>query len=74
MVNGKRGTPIVVWIVYALGILAALVLVGSAVTSAILALTSDATVQTSGRALALSIGLVGAAVVLKGVRWRRGRL
>jgi hypothetical protein len=59
--------------VYGLGILGALVLFGSAFVSAILVLVSDATVHISGRGLALSVVLVGAAVVLKATRWRRGR-
>jgi len=62
-----------VWVVYGLGALGAVVLVGSAVVSGIFVLVSDATVQISGRGLALSLVLVGAAVVLKAIRWRQGR-
>ena len=61
------------WVVYGLGALGAVVLVGSAVVSGIFVLVSDATVQISGRGLALSLVLVGAAVVLKAIRWRQGR-
>ena len=67
------GTPVWVWIVYALGILGALVLVGSALVSAALVLASDATVRLSVPAIVVCVLLIAAAVVVK-VQRRRARV
>ena len=70
--SGTGGTSALVWIVYGLGILGALVLLGSAVVSAVLVVVSDATVNISFSGLAISVVLVGAAVALKVWRSTRG--
>jgi hypothetical protein len=73
VVTGSGKTSALVWIVYSLGILGGLLLVGSAIVSAILALASDATVGISFRGLVVCVVLVGAAVALKVWRSTRGR-
>ena len=71
--TASAATPVWVWVVYGLGILGALALVGSAVVSAVLVLVSDATVRISAGGLVVSLVLIGAAVAVKAWRWRRSR-
>jgi hypothetical protein len=71
--TAQAGTPVWVWVVYGLGFLGALVLVGSAVASAAMVIASDATVSISFPALAICVVLVGAAVAVKVQRTRAGR-
>lgn len=66
----RAGTPIWVWVVYGLGILGAVALIGSAVASAVMILVSDASVNISFPALAVCLVLVGAAVAVKVRRTR----
>ena len=71
--EAAAGTPVWVWTVYGLGILGALVLVGSALVSAALVLASDATVRLSVPAIVVCVLLIAAAVVVK-VQRRRARV
>ena len=65
--------PVIVWVVYGLGIFAGVVLVGSALFAAVVSLTSSGTtVNISGPALVICIVLIGAAVALKIWRSTRG--
>jgi hypothetical protein len=73
VVSRSGKTPVLVWIVYSLGILGGLLLIGSAVVSAIVVLVSDASVGISFRGLAVCLVLVGAAMALKVWRSTRGR-